>query len=44
MWSIVQRNTVKLVLKSGRGGSYDRPMFMIENDLENKYVDRYSVS
>ena len=31
---VIQRNTVKLVLnKSGHSGSYNLPMFMIENDL-----------
>ena len=42
---VIQRNTVKLVLnKNGHGGSYNWPIFMIENDLENNYVDKYSLS
>ena len=41
---VIQRNNVKLVLKkSGHGGSCNWPIFMIENDLVNNCIDKYSV-
>ena len=30
--------------KSDHGGSYSWSMFIIENDLENNYFDRYDIS
>ena len=42
---VIHRDTVRFVLnKSGHGDSYNWSIFMIENDLENNYFDRYSVT
>ena len=41
----IQQGTVKLVLnKFCDDGSYNQPVFILENNLENNYFERYSVS